>query len=106
MKSLPAIKSNILVVEGIEQCVLNEVENCTDLKREYGSVLIRRLKEWEEQSTERQLIVIGVDISKGIVPTSGIERRWRDLTGWVYQDLVKVSKRVDYIWYGINHQLK
>src|SRR5699024_12122149 len=53
VKSLSNIHSNFLVVEGLEQCVLNEVENYADLKREYGKVLIRRLKEWEDRKSTR-----------------------------------------------------
>jgi len=106
-QDLSQFKSNILVLDAVERLLLNELKtNHTDIDRDYGKVLIKQWAEWEQEDSERQLIIIGNDISKGIVPMSGLERTWRDLTGWFYQDLVSVSKRVDYIWYGIAKQLK
>lgn len=51
-------------------------------------------------------MLIGSDISKGIVPMAAEDRWWRDTTGWVYQDLVSAAERVDVIWYGISQKLK
>lgn len=94
------------MLEAVEHWILRELKNNLDLGREYGKVLIKQWTNWENEDSKRQLIVIGTDISKGIVPMSHIERAWRDLTGWFYQDLVEVSQRVDYIWYGIPKQIK
>ena len=106
-QDLSQFKSNIRVLDAVEGLILNELKtNHTDIDRDYGKVLIKQWAEWEKEIPERQLIIIGNDISKGIVPMSGLERIWRDLTGWFYQDLVAVSNRVDYIWYGIAKQLK
>ncbi len=62
--------------------------------------------EWEQQDRNRKVVIIGNDMTKGIVPISLEERIWRDVTGWAYQDTVKQSERVDLIWYGINQQIK
>ena len=62
--------------------------------------------EWEKQNSQRKVILIGCDISKGIVPMSAKDRKWRDITGWVYQDVVEAAERVDVIWYGIVQKLK
>ena len=54
----------------------------------------------------RMVILIGSDITKGIVPIEAENRVWRDVTGRVYQDTVSICNRVDLIWYGINKRLK
>lgn len=61
---------------------------------------------WQEENPNAKLILIGSDISKGVVPVDRQEREWRDITGLMYQRLVQVSERFDIIWYGINRQLK
>ncbi|MBV7504651.1 bifunctional adenosylcobinamide kinase/adenosylcobinamide-phosphate guanylyltransferase [Bacillus sp. sid0103] len=61
---------------------------------------------WEQAELQRQLIVIGTDISKGIVPMEAANRRWRDVTGWAYQDIAAKSEKVDLIWYGLNQTIK
>ncbi|MEH7307185.1 bifunctional adenosylcobinamide kinase/adenosylcobinamide-phosphate guanylyltransferase [Neobacillus drentensis] len=61
---------------------------------------------WEQAELQRQLIVIGTDISKGIVPMEAANRRWRDVTGWAYQDIAAKSEKVDVIWYGLNQTIK
>lgn len=58
------------------------------------------------EKPSRKLVIIGTDISKGIVPLEKENRLWRDFTGWVYQDLVAKAERVDVIWYGINQIMK
>jgi adenosyl cobinamide kinase/adenosyl cobinamide phosphate guanylyltransferase len=76
------------------------------LSQEEWRERLEKCMQWEREITGRQLVVIGSDITKGIVPIDKEDRKWRDMTGWVYQDIVKKSERVDLIWYGINQQLK
>lgn len=97
----------LVVVEGVEQMVFQWMEDKTlDNAREHGREWIRKWIDWEQASSGRQLIVIGTDISKGIVPMEPSLRKWRDLTGWFYQDVVEKSDRFDIVWYGIGKQLK
>ncbi len=51
-------------------------------------------------------VIIGDDISCGVVPVDEFERRWRDNTGYLYQVLAERAERVDYIWAGLNFKLK
>ncbi|WP_394172482.1 hypothetical protein [Guptibacillus hwajinpoensis] len=51
-------------------------------------------------------MIIGTDITQGILPFEREEQDWRELTGWAYQDLTDAADRVDVIWYGLNQQLK
>ena len=97
----------MVVVEGVEQMVFQWMEDKSlDEAREHGREWIREWIDWECASNGRQLIIIGTDLSKGIVPMEQTFRKWRDLTGWLYQDLVEKSDRFDIIWYGIGKQLK
>ncbi|WP_100372647.1 bifunctional adenosylcobinamide kinase/adenosylcobinamide-phosphate guanylyltransferase [Bacillus sp. FJAT-45037] len=62
--------------------------------------------EWEAKNKGFQLLLIGSDIGKGIVPVNASDRNWRDLVGWCYQDIVKQAKVVQLVWYGLNQELK
>ncbi|HJV16947.1 MAG TPA: bifunctional adenosylcobinamide kinase/adenosylcobinamide-phosphate guanylyltransferase [Bacillales bacterium] len=94
-----------IVLEGVEQWILKMIEdNASCEHREKGRKIIQAWTNWE--TLDRHLVVIGTDISKGIVPIEPIDRIWRDTTGWFYQDLVAKCDRFDLIWYGIAKQLK
>jgi adenosylcobinamide kinase/adenosylcobinamide-phosphate guanylyltransferase len=101
------LEGNVCVVEGIEEYIREE---CSSLDiQTCGDTWKKRLldwKAWEMDWPKRQLIIIGSDITKGIVPLAKEERIWRDVTGWVYQDISAIADRVDVIWYGLNKQLK
>ncbi|CAH0344998.1 bifunctional adenosylcobinamide kinase/adenosylcobinamide-phosphate guanylyltransferase [Bacillus sp. CECT 9360] len=104
---LTVLDSNILVIEGIEQflkedCKVLDAHTCREIWR-------KRLKEWkiwEASGRKRLVVIIGADITKGIVPLAQADRKWRDMTGWVYQDISSNADRVDVIWYGLNRQIK
>jgi adenosyl cobinamide kinase/adenosyl cobinamide phosphate guanylyltransferase len=96
-----------IVLEGVEQWILQMIEEKdSNFTRDDGRILIKGWRSWEERDPVHQLIVIGTDISKGIVPIKQVHRMWRDITGWFYQDLVKECELFDVVWYGINNQLK
>lgn len=108
--SLPEIinsQNDIVVLEGIEKWIKEELSN-----KEKGEVrskwrkLVEELARWEKEKEGRKVIFIGTDISKGIVPLEEENRAWRDVTGWVYQDLAAACEQVQYIWYGLNKLLK
>jgi adenosylcobinamide kinase / adenosylcobinamide-phosphate guanylyltransferase len=99
---------NTVVLEGLESLILNEVRKEKEMNRirsEFHSLFEKWLN-WEETSAHRNVIWIGSDIGRGIVPVDPAERKWRDLTGWVYQDLVKLSDHVYEIWFGLPQRLK
>ncbi|RSD28949.1 bifunctional adenosylcobinamide kinase/adenosylcobinamide-phosphate guanylyltransferase [Mesobacillus subterraneus] len=100
-------KVDIVIFEGVEAW-LREWARCIgpDVIRQNWHSLVQDWLVWESQHPQRKFVVIGCDISKGIVPLAPEDRNWRDVTGWVYQDLVSAAERVDIIWYGINQKLK
>jgi adenosylcobinamide kinase / adenosylcobinamide-phosphate guanylyltransferase len=101
------VNSNLLVLEGIEFW-LKEAAINYDSKRclEIWNHTVNNWLIWEKEKPQRQLVVIGTDITKGIVPIEKENRLWRDVTGWAYQDLAAKADVVDVIWYGLNQTIK
>lgn len=99
--------THVVVLEGVE-VFMKEWSSRSEIHviREKWRNFLEKWLEWEKEDQQRKLILIGTDLSKGIVPMLAEERKWRDLTGWVYQDTTAASERVDLIWYGINKKLK
>jgi len=98
----------IVILEGIEQWISRLItpdQTNDHLLIELQSQLDTWI-EWKKQSEQHRLIIIGTDISKGIVPTEQQHRHWRDITGWMYQYIAKQSSHMDVIWYGINQRIK
>ncbi|MFL6559688.1 MAG: bifunctional adenosylcobinamide kinase/adenosylcobinamide-phosphate guanylyltransferase, partial [Bacillus sp. (in: firmicutes)] len=98
---------DVVIFEGIEIWLKDltakyDVEKCR-------VIWAQCLENWltrEQAALHRQLIVIGTDITKGIVPMEAENRLWRDVTGWTYQDIAAISEKVDVIWYGLNQSIK
>lgn len=100
--------SNGMVLEGIEYYVKEKLiddENIERIRLTFNEQLNIWLH-WEREQTGRTLIIIGNDLSKGVVPIEKKERLWRDVTGWCYQDITQMADTVDQIWYGIARRLK
>ncbi|AZB42682.1 hypothetical protein CEF21_10475 [Bacillus sp. FJAT-42376] len=96
----------LTVIEGLEEFIRRDLMEAGQQTADTWRCLIRYWQEWEEAAEENNLVLIGTDISKGIVPAEAENRLWRDVTGWVYQDIVQHAKRADFIWYGIQTPLK
>ncbi|MDM5327286.1 bifunctional adenosylcobinamide kinase/adenosylcobinamide-phosphate guanylyltransferase [Neobacillus sp. CF12] len=105
--NLAHINSDLLVLEGIE-IWLKELTKTYDSyrSREIWIQTLNQWLSWEEAEPQRKLVVIGTDITKGIVPVEKENRLWRDVTGWAYQDLAAKAEKVDVIWYGLNQTIK
>lgn len=101
------IQEDTVVLQGIEAWIKRDVsiKEATVIRRKWQEI-ITQWRIWEEAEDNRCCILIGADITKGIVPIEVEDRIWRDVTGWVYQDIVAASSRVDIIWYGLSQQLK
>jgi adenosylcobinamide kinase / adenosylcobinamide-phosphate guanylyltransferase len=107
----PGLDTNqdIIVFEGLEYSILHRLMDKTtngeQLRKEFTNLFLAWMK-WEQEKDKRLVIWIGSDITKGIVPLEEKNRLWRDISGWVYQDLAKISENVVSIWYGIPTTLK
>jgi adenosyl cobinamide kinase/adenosyl cobinamide phosphate guanylyltransferase len=101
------INSDLLVLEGIEIWIKELTKTYDSYRsREIWIQIINNWLSWEKAEPERKLVVIGTDITKGIVPIVRENRLWRDVTGWAYQDLSAMADKVDVIWYGLNQTIK
>lgn len=101
------VQKPIIILEGIEMW-LKELAGRYAIAeaREHWKSLLAGWLIWEANEQQRKIILIGNDLNKGIVPIHAEERKWRDLTGWAYQDAVKACEHADIIWYGIRQCLK
>jgi adenosylcobinamide kinase / adenosylcobinamide-phosphate guanylyltransferase len=95
--------ADLIVLEGLELWIKTLID---DHFRVNFRKLLDDWKTWEQGNEARQLIIIGTDITKGIVPIDSMDREWRDAVGWAYQDLAACADRVDLVWYGLNKRLK
>ncbi|MCM3584417.1 bifunctional adenosylcobinamide kinase/adenosylcobinamide-phosphate guanylyltransferase [Mesobacillus maritimus] len=96
-----------MVFDGIESVFKVWVQkyDVSDIRDMWRS-FIDSWNEWEQNDPQRNVVIIGTDFSKGIVPLQALDRKWRDVTGWAYQDIVSVAERVEIVWYGIARQIK
>lgn len=94
----------IAVLEGADEFIKSQLINSNNIDKSYFKEFFTDWFQWQE--VNKQVIIIGNDIGKGIVPIDPFDRQWRDIVGWCYQDIVSISSRVDIIWSGINQTLK
>lgn len=93
-----AVTTQTVIIRHIEQCI-----QITYNEQQEAQRLIEALLALAKQAN---VIIIGNDISRGIVPLSKEERFRRDCAGRLYQQLVQHAQQVTQIWYGIAQQLK
>ena len=107
-KSSHETMPDLVVLEGLEKWIYTQIDTALtpDIHRQNIINQIKHWLAWENADSHRKLVIIGTDISKGIVPTDKRNRMWRDITGWIYQDLVTQADRADVIWYGIEQTIK
>jgi adenosylcobinamide kinase / adenosylcobinamide-phosphate guanylyltransferase len=99
-------QSTIVVLEGVEQYIkFAFVNNNPSFPRQTWCSFLDTWRKWESDD-QRTVIWIGTDMMKGIVPIDPLERKWRDYTGWAYQELVQYCNTVSVIWYGLEQRLK
>ncbi|MCA1037401.1 bifunctional adenosylcobinamide kinase/adenosylcobinamide-phosphate guanylyltransferase [Bacillus infantis] len=98
---------NCVILEGIEQWIREDIKRMDkDPARSLWKVRLDDWLRWEAGVQERKLVLIGTDITKGIVPMEKQDRDWRDAAGWIFQYAAAAAERVDLIWYGIGRKLK
>ncbi|MGD6830782.1 bifunctional adenosylcobinamide kinase/adenosylcobinamide-phosphate guanylyltransferase [Sutcliffiella halmapala] len=96
-----------LVLEGWERWIEDQ------MKKEAGDAVIRAefskfFQSFLEEERVRNdgIVLIMLEVGRGIVPIDKEERRFRDLAGWILQDAVKLAEEVQYVWHGIAKRLK
>ena len=97
--------ASVVVLEGIEQWIREYFLPYADEQKKAMMSYVHAWEQWEKEG-ERTVVWIGCDIGQGIVPIEAHERAWRDVVGWAYQQLARICSRVDYVWCGMNEQIK
>ncbi|WP_110111948.1 bifunctional adenosylcobinamide kinase/adenosylcobinamide-phosphate guanylyltransferase [Bacillus sp. CGMCC 1.16541] len=99
-------EGNVIVIEGIEQYIKECIEVGMTIE-EVCRTFQQMVTDWQQwEVSKSQVIVIGTEIGKGIVPINAQDRAWRDACGYVYQYIVQQANVVDHIWYGLLNRLK
>ncbi|MFT8320218.1 MAG: bifunctional adenosylcobinamide kinase/adenosylcobinamide-phosphate guanylyltransferase [Bacillus sp. (in: firmicutes)] len=107
IEDLLEVTKPFLLLEGIEYWIRHKIMTLEEDKiYDYFYTFFKRLKDWENSGDNHQVILIGSDITKGIVPIKKEDRLWRDVTGRIFQEAVRMADRVDVVWYGLHDQLK
>lgn len=101
------VEGTTLVIEGFEQWIAsrlkkNEVND--DIRKEFNALFHTLIE--EEENRNSNIVLIMLDIGKGIVPIEKDVRRLRDIAGWIGQDAAHLSDRVDYVWNGLSKRIK
>lgn len=102
-KDIPKFTEKLVILEGIERFVRTLLEKA-ETPEGARSLFQKELEKWRAE--ERVIVLIGTDITKGIVPMNSFDRYFRDAAGWCFQDVVAASSRVDTVWYGIAETIK
>lgn len=99
--------ASLVVVEGIEYWIRElSLQLESDTVRNIWKETLQKWDCWEKDGLKRNVVIIGSDITRGIVPVEKTDRKWRDDAGWTFQDTVQLCDRVDHIWYGIGQRVK
>lgn len=95
------------VVEGWEVWIRQEWEEKQDLEpiRMYFESIIADMQVMEN-NREQPVVLVMMEVGRGIVPMDKNDRAWRDLCGWVLQCAAACSEEVHYCWHGLSRRLK
>lgn len=96
-----------LVLEGWENWLREDVRSSTslkDLRKRYNQMFRELIK--EERLRDKHVMLIMLEMGKGIVPLQAEDRRLRDLAGWLQQDAASLSEEVLYVWHGLSRRMK
>ncbi|MCR6109856.1 bifunctional adenosylcobinamide kinase/adenosylcobinamide-phosphate guanylyltransferase [Bacillus sp. A301a_S52] len=101
-------EQTLLVLEGWEVWLRDEIVSGMpqlDVIREnYRNTL--EVVCTEEKRRNGQVIVIMLEMGRGIVPISEADRALRDVCGWLQQDAAKLADDMRYIWHGLERKIK
>lgn len=100
-------KGSTLVMEGWEKWIAAELkdrEHNDEIRNQFNTLFQSLLK--EEQNRNEKIVLIMLEVGKGIVPLQKDDRRLRDLAGWIAQDAAHFSTEVDLVWNGLSKRLK
>jgi len=74
--------------------------------RKQQEIVLAAMRELAEASRGREVIAVSNEVGTGIVPTTRVGRRFRDLQGWANQILAAEAARVVFVIAGLPLVLK
>jgi adenosylcobinamide kinase/adenosylcobinamide-phosphate guanylyltransferase len=74
--------------------------------RKQQDILLAATRELAEASRAREVIAVSNEVGMGVVPTTRVGRRFRDLQGWANQILAAEAVRVVFVIAGLPLVLK
>lgn len=112
-----------LVLEGWEVWLATALREASDLSEVHGSeargpdigsddrlrqAFVAELEALKtaEREHDMQIVLVMLEMGRGIVPLAAHDRRLRDLAGWLTQDAAARSEQVWYVWNGLVECLK
>lgn len=98
-------KESTLVLEGWEQWIKAALKADMDHCRLQIRHLFQELKQ-AEKVTQHSIVLIMLEMGRGIVPMCKEERALRDMCGWALQDASAEADQVVYVWHGLSRVLK
>ncbi|MGJ9385647.1 bifunctional adenosylcobinamide kinase/adenosylcobinamide-phosphate guanylyltransferase [Salipaludibacillus sp. CF4.18] len=100
------LRNTHLVIEGWEYWLKESIHSTEiDKIRQQYKLLFQEILE-EEAKRDETVILIMLEIGKGIVPINETDRKLRDVAGWIQQDAAEAAKEVFYVWHGLEKRLK
>ncbi|MFD1781638.1 bifunctional adenosylcobinamide kinase/adenosylcobinamide-phosphate guanylyltransferase [Fredinandcohnia salidurans] len=96
-----------LVVEGWEKWIEHELanrKNMNEIRSDFSHLF--QAFDVEEKKRNMPIVLIMLEVGRGIVPIQKNDRLLRDVMGWIAQDAVKMSDEVVYVWNGLCKRLK
>lgn len=95
-----------LILEGWERWLAAELtnESSDDRLRARFVDELETLRDWET-AQDMPVVLVMLEIGRGIVPLAPSERRLRDLNGWLVQDAATHCEHVWYVWNGLVKRL-
>jgi adenosylcobinamide kinase/adenosylcobinamide-phosphate guanylyltransferase len=96
-----------LVLEGWERWIAEDLKQgmiLDEVRLKYSSLLKTICA--EEKRRKNNVLLIMLEMGRGIVPLNEEERKLRDVAGWLLQDASEQAEEVIYVWHGLTQTLK
>ncbi|WP_028782112.1 bifunctional adenosylcobinamide kinase/adenosylcobinamide-phosphate guanylyltransferase [Thalassobacillus devorans] len=96
-----------VVIEGWEVWIREEREKAGELEsvRNHFESILSDMHQFEKQTCQ-PIILIMLEMGRGVVPMAKGDRAWRDLSGWILQAAADKAESVHYCWHGLSRKLK
>lgn len=96
-----AMPGQTLVLEGWEQWLDASLRKTDKSDSQLRQELVNQLEALLAAEQDIQVVLVMLEMGRGIVPLDAHDRRLRDLAGWLAQDAASRTDKVWYVWNGL-----